>query len=130
MVDTSKCPCGSQEHYKDCCKAFHDGAQVAETAEKLMRSRYSAYVKNNKNYLLDTWHSSTRPKAEEFELDDNSEFRWLQLKVIKTELGSSRDNEGLVFFEAQYRFQGQEGTMQEASKFVKEDGKWFYIEGR
>lgn len=129
MVDTSKCPCGSDIHYKDCCKAFHDGETVAETAEKLMRSRYSAYVKNNKDYLLQTWHSSTRPNPQEFELDSNSEFRWMELEVIKTEAGLERDIEGLVHFQANYRFQGQIGQMQEASKFIKENGQWFYLTG-
>ena len=129
MVDTSKCPCGSSIHYNDCCKAFHQGEKIAETAELLMRSRYSAYVKNNKDYLLETWHTSTRPDVQEFELDSNSEFRWLELEVIKTEAGTERDTEGLVHFQATYRFQGKTGKMQEASKFVKEDGKWFYIDG-
>jgi SEC-C motif-containing protein len=129
MVDTSKCPCGSSIHYNDCCKAFHEGEKIAETAELLMRSRYSAYVKNNKDYLLETWHTSTRPDVKEFELDSNSEFRWLELEVIKTEAGTERDTEGLVHFQATYRFQGKTGKMQEASKFVKEDGKWFYIDG-
>lgn len=129
MVDTSKCPCGSNIHYNDCCKVFHQGEEVAETAEKLMRSRYSAYVKNNKDYLLKTWHPSTRPNAQEFELDSNSEFRWLELQVIKTEAGLERDNEGLVHFQANYRFQGQMGQMTEASKFIKEDGEWYYIDG-
>ena len=129
MVDTSSCPCGSKIHYKDCCKAFHDGDAVAETAEKLMRSRYSAYVKNNKDYLLKTWHPSTRPNIDEFELDSNSEFRWLELEVVKTEAGMERDTEGMVHFQATYRFQGQTGQMNEASKFVKEDDQWFYIDG-
>jgi SEC-C motif domain protein len=129
MVDTSKCPCGSSLHYKDCCKAFHDGLMVAESAERLMRSRYSAYVKNNKDYLLETWHQSTRPDPKEFELDSNSEFRWLELEIIKTEAGTERDLEGLVHFQAKYRFQGQAGKMDEASKFLKEDGKWYYVDG-
>jgi SEC-C motif domain protein len=129
MVDTSKCPCGSSIHYNDCCRAFHQGQKIPETAELLMRSRYSAYVKNNKDYLLKTWHQSTRPDAKEFELDSNSEFRWLELEIIKTEAGTGDDTEGLVHFQATYRFQGKLGKMQEASKFVKEDGEWFYIDG-
>ena len=129
MVDTSKCPCGSNLHYQDCCKAFHDGSAVAETAEKLMRSRYSAYIKNNKSYLLKTWHPSTRPRPDEFELDADSEFRWLSLEIIKTEAGSERDTKGSVHFQANYRFQGQMGQMQEASQFVKENGQWYYIDG-
>lgn len=129
MVNTSKCPCGSNLHYKDCCKTYHDDNKQAETAERLMRARYSAYVKNNKEYLLKSWHLSTRPNAEEFVLDSNSEFRWLDLQVIKTEAGLEDDPEGMVHFQAQYRFQGQLGQMNEASKFVKENNEWFYIDG-
>lgn len=129
MVNTANCPCGSNKHYKECCKAFHDGEQIAETAELLMRSRYSAYVKNNKEYLLQTWHESTRPKPEDLHLDSNSEFRWLELKVVNTEAGQKDDTEGLVHFQAKYRLQGQTGFMDESSKFVKENSQWFYIEG-
>ena len=65
MVNTSECPCGSAIHYSECCKNFHSGLAIPETAEILMRSRYAAYVKKLKNYLLETWHESTRPKPED-----------------------------------------------------------------
>lgn len=129
MVDRSKCPCGSANDYSKCCRDFHQGLKKPDTAEQLMRSRYSAYVKKMKNYLLDTWHSSTRPKAEELELDEESGFRWLNLKVISSERGKIEDDIGLVSFIASFKFGNQKGEMKEASKFIKEEGIWYYVDG-
>lgn len=57
-----QCPCGQQQTYAQCCAPYHQGTAIAPTAELLMRSRYSAYVLAIKEYLLSTWHESTRPK--------------------------------------------------------------------
>lgn len=129
MVDTSKCPCGSEFNYTECCKSFHLGEEIPETAEKLMRSRYSAYVKKMKDYLLDTWHESTRPKPEELELNEESGFRWLSLKITSTQNGSALDTEGKVSFSASFKMGNQKGQMDEASSFVKEAGRWYYVDG-
>lgn len=123
-MDRSGCPCGNTVHYKDCCKPFHDGEKVPESAELLMKSRYSAYVKNLAKYLEDTWHAKTRPV--EFQLDKDSGFRWLKLEVTDTQENA---NEATVSFKAVYNMNGQEGVMQEKSKFLKEDGKWYYLDG-
>src|SRR6185436_7524086 len=56
------CPCLSGLPYDECCGAFHSGTYLPPTAERLMRSRYAAYVKGIPQYLLRTWHPSTRPK--------------------------------------------------------------------
>jgi len=126
MVDTSKCPCGNDKHYKDCCEKFHQGEASPETAEILMRSRFSAYVKKNKNYLLETWHSSSRPKPEELEFEGPMGFRWTHLTVVKTEEGKESDDKGKVEFVAHYKVGPKAGQMQEDSNFVKENGKWYY----
>jgi SEC-C motif domain protein len=129
MVDTSKCPCGSDKVYPDCCKKFHSGSEIPATAEILMRSRYAAYVKKLKQYLLDTWHSSTRPKAEELELNEESGFRWLSLKITGAEDGQEEDLKGTVSFTAKFKYGAQTGQMQELSSFVKEDQRWYYLDG-
>ena len=124
MVDTTKCPCGSDLHYNDCCRAFHDSQSIPKTAQELMRSRYSAYVKKNISYLLETWHESSRPTAQE--LEPSPEFRWVELEVIATDKGLEEDDTGIVHFKAQYKFQGNLGAMEEKSNFVKENGRWYY----
>lgn len=129
MVNTSLCPCSSELPYAECCKSFHLGEAIPETAELLMRSRYAAYVKKLKNYLLETWHESTRPKPEELELNEESGFRWLSLKITSTENGSALDTEGKVCFSAHFKMGHQKGQMDEASSFVRENGRWYYVDG-
>jgi SEC-C motif-containing protein len=95
---------------------------VAPTAEALMRSRYSAYVLKNSAYLNDTWHPSTRPVALDVSSDDTE---WRRLEVVGTEKGAETDSEGVVEFAAW--FQG--GQLHERSRFVREEGRWFYLDG-
>ena len=119
------CPCQSGLPYDECCGAFHAGTYLAPTAERLMRSRYSAYAKNLRRYLLRTWHPSTRP--EELELDPG--LRWYRLDILARTRGGMLDTEGTVEFRASYRIQTQKGEQHEVSRFVKEDGRWFYVDG-
>jgi SEC-C motif-containing protein len=115
------CPCGSDKPYADCCGPYHDG-EPAPTPEALMRSRYSAYVLGHLEYLLATWHPSTAPG--ELEL---SPIKWLSLEVRHAE--SSADA-GVVEFVALYRVNGKAERMHETSRFVREGGRWFYIDGQ
>lgn len=90
-----------------------------------MRSRYSAFVLGLDHYLLASWHHTTRPDA--LELD--TELRWLKLVVEATEAGGPFDDEDFVTFTAIAR--GPEGRLEqrERSRFVREDGHWFYVDG-
>lgn len=124
MVDTSKCPCGSNKTYNDCCKALHQGLREASTAEELMRSRYTAYVKKLKDYLVGTWHSSQQAGIESLSFDSN--LRWLGLQVTATKAGLENDSEGEVEFIASYRYHNQSAELKEHSRFIKEDGRWYY----
>ncbi|HWS26863.1 MAG TPA: YchJ family metal-binding protein, partial [Xanthomonadales bacterium] len=72
------CPCGSQLPYRDCCGHYHAGV-AAPDALALMRSRYSAYVLGDRDYLLRTWHASTRPEG--LDLGLVGAIRWLGLTV-------------------------------------------------
>ena len=89
------CPCGRGEAYGACCGPLHSGA-AAPTAERLMRSRYSAFALGKAQYLLDTWHSSTRP--DDLELDPN--WEWRRLVIEATTAGGPFDDEGTVTFTA------------------------------
>ncbi len=119
---TSACPCGKGD-YATCCKPYHDGA-AAPTAEALMRSRYSAYALGLMHYVHASWHASTRPPLPDFVHDAST--RWLGLEVRKFVPGA---DEATVEFVARSKTGGRAQRLHEVSRFVKEDGRWFYIDG-
>ncbi|MFI2566420.1 YchJ family protein [Paenarthrobacter sp. NPDC018779] len=128
--DTSRlrngaCPCLSGEQYSDCCGRFHRGDADAPTAEQLMRSRYSAFVVLDSGYLLRTWHASTRPGSLELDPD----MQWRRLDILATTAGGPLDTHGTVEFAAHYRQDGERGVQREHSRFVREDKRWYYVDG-
>ncbi|HSM98713.1 MAG TPA: YchJ family metal-binding protein [Gallionella sp.] len=116
------CPCGGAD-YATCCGRYHNGAPAPDAAS-LMRSRYSAYALKLESYLLATWHSSTRPAALGLAADNT---KWLGLEV-KDHLPGSADR-ATVEFVARYKTGGRAGRLHEVSRFVREDGRWFYVDG-
>ncbi len=90
-----------------------------------MRSRYSGFALGLEQYLLDTWHGSTRPSR--VRLDDQQ--RWLGLSIKSTEAGGSQDSEGKVEFVARFKEQGRGHRLHEISRFEKVDGRWYYLDG-
>lgn len=126
MSEQNNCPCGSDDTYDRCCGPYHQGEQTAPTALALMRSRYSAYVQRREDYLLQTWHVSTRPAQLQL---DNNETEWLKLEILATRLGTATDKEGWVEFVATYQAGTQHGCMHELSYFVREQQQWFYVSG-
>lgn len=97
-----------------------------ETAEALMRSRFAAFCEADEQWLLHTWHPSTRP--EELDLSDNP--RWRGLQIIDTVDGDKQDTAGIVEFRATYlSADGELGVLHERSRFSKEQGRWFYLDG-
>ncbi|WP_423919816.1 YchJ family protein [Frigoribacterium sp. 2-23] len=122
LVDSARCPCLSGQPYDECCGPLHAG-DPAPTAERLMRSRYSAFVLRRASYLLSTWHASTRPAT--LELDDD--VRWFRLDIVRTERGGPFDRDGVVEFAAHYRSGGEAGVQHEVSRFVRVDGRWQYV---
>lgn len=119
---TGACPCGSRRPYADCCGPLHDGAPAADAAV-LMRSRYCAYVVGAGDYLLATWHTDTRPLRVELAPVP----RWLGLE-LRRHLPLGPDA-ATVEFVARYRVSGRAGRLHEISRFVREDGRWFYVDG-
>ena len=90
-----------------------------------MRSRYSAFALGDAGYLLATWHPSTRPDR----LHLDGDVRWTGLDVLTTTGGSLLAAEGTVEFRASYVREGQAGAQHENSRFVREDGRWRYLDG-
>lgn len=125
MNANEPCPCGATLTYDECCGRYHRG-EPAPTAEALMRSRYCAYQQRNEQYLLDTWHSSTRPP--QLDLSHGPE-QWLSLTIKASSAGQADDREGMVHFLARYRANHQEGALEERSRFLQEDGRWYYVDG-
>lgn len=117
------CPCGSGKTYSDCCGLFHEGRAVPETPEQLMRSRYSAFVRKDPRYLLNTWYPSTRPA----DLTLDEPIKWLSLKIKSTGVISA--NEGFVQFAARGLIGGRGFKQEEKSRFLRENGRWYYVDG-
>ncbi|PQA85235.1 hypothetical protein C5F52_04450 [Limnohabitans sp. TS-CS-82] len=131
MRASAACPCGRTDAkkrptvYTDCCGRFvaHFDTTPAPDSEHLMRSRYSAFVHDQVNYLLATWHSSTRPAT----LDFDAGAKWLGLEVREHKTTGADTAE--VEFVARYRLDGRAVRLHERSRFVREDGRWFYVDG-
>lgn len=116
-----QCYCGSGKTYAACCEPSHQGVP-AQTAEALMRSRYSAYVLGLRQYLLDSWHVSTRPP----ELDLSEPTQWLGLQVLRHE--QQDESHALVEFVARYKVNGRAFRLNEVSRFVHQNGRWCYLD--
>jgi len=116
------CPCGGAD-YAACCGRYHNG-EPAPDALTLMRSRYSAYVLKLEAYLLASWQDSTRPAALDLAADNT---KWFALEV-KKHLCVSTDR-ATVEFVARYRIGGRAARLHEVSRFAREDGRWFYVDG-
>jgi len=122
----SFCLCGSQSTYANCCGPLHEGA-AAGTPEALMRSRYSAFVQGRVDYLLASWHASTRPAV----LSLDAEVTWLGLSIKAAPQVLSGALHGEVEFVARWRLGGGRAQRQhERSRFVCEQGQWFYLDGQ
>jgi SEC-C motif domain protein len=121
-MDDVLCPCRRDKRYSLCCEPTHQGEKAAVSAEALMRSRYSAYVFGLTDYLLATWHTSTRPAS----LVLNPKTQWLGLEVRRAD---TRGEEALVEFVARSKTNGKALRMHETSRFVFEGRRWFYVDG-
>ena len=122
------CPCQQQQSnpnaYKHCCEPYHQG-RVAESPEKLMRSRFSAYAMGLGNYVKQSWHVSTCPDDLNLESDD----QWVKLDIVSS-------NQKQVHFKAYFKNEhhsaesmGHYSLLEEVSHFVLEKEKWFYVSG-
>jgi len=123
--NSNLCPCGNPKPYAACCARYVEGSEPAPTAEALMRSRYTAYTLQHEDYLLATWHSSTRPSA--LGLADDVQTKWLGLDVKRHEQQDA--DHAIVEFVARYKVNGRVHRLHEVSRFVREAGRWFYVDG-
>lgn len=128
---TNACPCGQTTArqqplaYVACCGRYveHFDTMPAPDAQSLMRSRYTAFVTERADYLQATWHATTRPAA----LDFDAGTKWLGLEVRAHR--TTGDDRAEVEFVARYRVGGRAVRLHETSRFVREGGRWFYVDG-
>ncbi len=104
---------------------YIDGGEVAPTAEALMRSRYTAYTMLREEYLLATWHPSTRPAL--LGLAEDAPTKWLGLEVRRHE--QRDEHHAIVEFVARYKVNGRACRLHEVSRFVSEAACWYYVDG-
>lgn len=126
----SLCPCGNDLEYSECCEKYISGQSLAPTAEALMRSRYSAYVKQNIDYIAATHdpkddHEFDAKAAQEWA--SNSE--WLGLEIRSVKKGQESDTEGTVEFIANYNISGRACKHHEIANFIKDGNRWIYTDG-
>lgn len=124
------CPCGSGRPFAACCGPFLHGAVPAPTAEALMRSRYTAYVRADCDYLRRTLFPR---KREGFNAAATREWCagvvWTGLAVLRTEAGGPNDEAGVVEFKTAFTRGGTPHILHEVSRFRKKNGEWFYVDG-
>ncbi len=126
MSKVSQCPCGSGLSYSACCLPVINDHRLAATAEMLMRSRYTAFVQQHAQHIQSSWHTTTRPKALNF---DDHPVVWLGLEIHSCRDGLPSDTTGSVDFTCSYLENGQLCKLQEVSQFVQEDCLWYYLKG-
>jgi len=124
------CPCDSGEPYADCCKSIITGKRSAETAEQLMRARYTAHAKVEVDFLFNSTHpdhrqgydhAGTRRWAEKAD--------WLDLEIISVSGGGAKDTTGEVEFIARFRDKGGIRSHHERGRFKHEKKSWYFTEG-
>lgn len=125
------CPCGSGLAYNACCAPFISGSQPAPTPGQLMRSRFTAYVNHNVDYLIATWHPDCGAEAWRNAIVDSfKNTEWLGLTIVEEQTGHEPD-EGFVEFIARFTDgeNGEPQAMHERSRFLRRDQRWYYIDG-
>jgi SEC-C motif domain protein len=134
LIPSAPCPCGHPvklpggpvRPYGSCCGRWHHGPEQGQApdAQALMRSRYSAYTLDLLDYLLATWHPRTRPAT----LQPNEPgLKWLGLTVTAHEVQDA--DHATVAFVARSKLGGRAHRLQECSRFVREHGRWYYLDG-
>jgi len=122
------CNCGSRKVYENCCEIAHKDITKVKTAEQLMRSRYTAFTMANGDYLMESHHATTRPLTEKEDVVVWAKsVEWIKLEIKSVNKGLESDNDGKVKFKAHFKEDGKQRFIKENSKFIKENGVWYYL---
>ena len=131
IASDALCPCGSAHTFAACCQPVLADPSTAPTAEALMRSRYAAFVVGQVDHLKETLAPEARGDYDQEATQqwaDSAE--WQGLTIHATEAGQAGDEAGMVEFTAAFRIKGQDITHHERSTFRRQDGRWYYVDGK
>lgn len=122
---SDNCYCGNMLPYSSCCQPIHADLSHAQTAEQLMRARYSAFLLQNVDFIYQTFHTQTRRFQKRTDIENWSKnSHWQGLEIVKT-------TESTVEFKAFYLDQNLDlQTHHEKSNFKKWNGNWYYVDGK
>lgn len=123
------CPCGLQNTYLACCGKFHSQQAFPQTPEALMRSRYSAFVKNRLDYIEATMKGAALKRYRASGGSKSEGLPWCGLEVLQAYLNPQNSDIGFVEFKAYYKLPDGIGTLHELSEFHREKGHWYYVDG-
>lgn len=124
------CHCGSEKSFETCCKPLIEGKEQASTAEQLMRSRYSAFVLGDVDYIINTHDPKTRGEVNREDTEAwAKQSTWTGLEILELEAGAENDTEGRVDFVANYELKGTAVAHRESAIFRKEGQRWFFVDG-
>jgi len=122
------CPCGAGSNFADCCEPIINGTRESETAEELMRARYSAFVTHAIDFVVSSTHSRTRKDVDlDFVREWSETSTWRGLHIIETK--AVNENKAFVSFEAQFTQKGEDHSHRERSVFERENGHWKFVTG-
>jgi len=122
------CYCGNSKPYSDCCQPIHKDHNQAHTPEQLMRARYSAHVVGLVDFVISTYHPSCNAEHEREAIRESVQSNWQKLEVVSNQSGNTAD-EGFVHFKAYFEQDGKQFCLEERSRFIREGGLWYYIDG-
>ena len=126
----SRCPCGLSDDLDACCGRFIAGGEAPETAEQLMRSRYTAYVRGAVDYIIATTAAQARGEIDRAGLTQYCRtLRGVSLRIVDRVAGGPLDERGVVAFVATLRSEGRSLVQRERSRFAREEGRWVYVDG-
>lgn len=126
-----QCPCQSGKSLQTCCEPIISGAKQAETAEQLMRARYTAFTRVEMDFIEKTHDPKTRSGID---MEANRQWaestNWKGLEILETSQGGVDDTAGTVEFKATFETEDGLQVHHELSEFRKIDGTWFFSDGK
>lgn len=125
------CPCGKGESLESCCGPYIDGSARPETAEALMRSRYTAFATGNVDYILATHDPDRSTEVDRAGTETWAKgSEWLSFELVSAEKGAPEDDAGVIEFVARYKVKGVAISHRERAIFRKHEDRWVFVDGQ